>query len=165
MSVNDIVVRKARFVDARYVADLIREVAGDAEEHAIRRRFRRMLLRPSYTVYVAVKGSRRVALMLFRRGHFLGADAPMLLGQDIAVDPEFRRQGIAARLIESVEKTVALEGFNQVWFVTQHEYLHEMYQGLGYTNTGTRFVKHLSGARPLSLWHRAGRSVARRIGF
>ena len=147
------------------MADLIREVAGDAQEHAIRRRFRRMLLRPSYRVYVAVKGSRRVALLLFRKGHFLGADAPMLLGQDITVDPEFRRQGIAAHSIESVEKTAALEGFNQVWFVTQHEHLHEVYRGLGYTITGTRFVKHLSGARRLPLWRRAGRSAVRRIGF
>ena len=158
---DSLVFRKARLSDAGKVGRLVRELAGDVSDAALRKRFRRIVLRPSYINFLFLHDGRPIALFLGREGYFLGADAPYLQGIGIVVDPEYQRQGMASALAQTYMMTLYPQSdYSQFWFITQQDHLHQFYESLGYEKTGVRFVLHQRGQGQPSL----GRRMARKLG-
>ena len=100
---------------------LVRDLAGEASDRAVRRRLRRMLLRPGYHVMVVEHQKRVVGLNILREGLFLGADSPGLQSLSLVVDPDYRSRGIASFFLEKAVEKASRDGFCQVWGLTQHE--------------------------------------------
>ncbi len=98
---DSLVFRKARLSDAGKVVRLVRELVGDVSEAATRKRFRRLVLRPSYINFLFLHDGKPIALWLGREGYFLGADAPYLQAIGLVVDPEYQRQGLASALAQT----------------------------------------------------------------
>ena len=153
--------RKARLSDIKDMSPLVRTLAGDASYKEVRRRLKRMLLRPGYHIMVVEHQNQVVGLNILREGLFLGADSPGLQSLSLVVDPGYRGQGIASFFMEKAVEKSSSDGFCQVWGLTQHKHLHEFYESLGFTNTGTRFVIHTPPTGRLPL----GRRVIRKLGF
>jgi len=153
--------RKARLSDIKALTPLVRHLAGDASSRDVRRRLTRMLIRPGYHVMVVEHQNKVVGLNILREGLFLGADAPGLQALSLVVDPDYRSRGIASFFMEKAVEKASIDGFCQVWGLTQHESLHKFYESLGFTNTGTRFVIHTSPTGNLPL----GRRVIRKLGL
>lgn len=153
-------IRRARWSDAPAVVGLVKALAGDMTDRAARRRFRRLVTRPSYIVLVASAADGRVAgIWAAREGHFLAADRPYLQTIGLSVDPDFSGLGVGAQLIEAGSRN----SFHcQHWVTTTHEELHDYYERLGFRRTGVRFQRVIDERAPLP----AGRSLARRLfGF
>lgn len=154
--------RKARLSDASNVGRLVRELAGEAADSAIRRRFRRLVIRPSYLVYVVLLKGQIVGLWIGREGYFLGADAPYLHLLGIVVDPDHQKQGLGTALVEKLMLDIyPKKAYCQVWTVTQHEHLHDFYERSGFEKTGARFVLRGRDAAKPPL----GRRIVRKLGF
>lgn len=138
-------IRKARWTDARRAVPLVRGLAGEASEKAAMRRFRRLVLRPSYFMAVAELDDRLIGLLLARSAHFLGADAPYIEGLGVIIDPEYRGTGASLMLMSGLAEMGVSHGACQVTLTTQHEGLHKYYEAFGFEATGTRFVMHMGG--------------------
>jgi GNAT superfamily N-acetyltransferase len=160
--VDSLEFRKARLTDAKKVTHLVRELAGDASEAQIRRRFRRLVLRPGYLVYLFLQDGKPVAMWIGREGYFLGADLPYLQMLGMVVAPDLQRRGLGTLLVSRALQNIFPEtDYCQVWFITQHEHLHSFYERLGFEKTGVRFVLHRSGAGRSPI----ARRLARRLGI
>lgn len=159
LELEEITYRKARVGDAAVLAPMVRELAGDASDEQIRRRLRRMILRPGYLAYVLVHQEKPIALALFRPGLFLGADAPYLQVLGLVVDPAYRGHGISAHFMSLLGQESTRQGYCQLWFITQHDYLHQFYESLGFVKTGTRFVIHTPASGRTGLLRRIGRKL------
>lgn len=157
--------RRAKLRDGANLVDLIQELAGPADRKATMRRYRRMVIRPSYHLFVTLDGTRPVALTAFRSGYFFGADAPHLQFIALVVDPEFRRLGIAHDSMAYAFARFEGGGYCQIWMVTQQTHLHPMYEELGFGKTGTRFMRPVTNDPPAASLQRIRRSVVRRLGF
>ncbi|MEM9036483.1 MAG: GNAT family N-acetyltransferase [Actinomycetota bacterium] len=156
--------RRARIGDARHIGDLARELAGPMTDEQARRRFLRFVLGPSYLVFVvedSADDGRLVGLWFGREGHFLGADLPYVQTLGLAVVPDQRRRGIASHLMVVCPPD---SHHSQNWFTTQHPHLHDLYEGLGFAVSGTRFVRYPEHRAPLPRHRRALRSLTRRLG-
>jgi N-acetylglutamate synthase-like GNAT family acetyltransferase len=153
--------RKARLSDINAMGPVVRTLSGDASDKSVRRRLKRMLIRPGYHVMVVEHENRIVALNILREGLFLGSDAPGLQSLSLVVDSDYRSQGIASFLMEKAVEKSSREGFCQLWGLTQHEHLHKYYESLGFTNTGARFVIHTPPAGRIPL----GRRIIRKLGL
>lgn len=162
---SGLVVRRGRVRDAGHVAELARELAGPMTDREARRRVLRLVLRPSYLVYVVEDedaDGRIVGLWFGREGYFLGADLPFVQTMGLVVAADRRHEGIASHLM----RTCPPDSHHcQNWFTTQHPHLHGFYEGLGFTISGTRFVRHLDQRAPLPPHRRAVRALARRVGL
>lgn len=160
--VDSLQLKKASLRDVSRVGHLVKELAGDAPEKAVRRRFRRMVVRPSYLVYLLLHEDRPISLWIGREGYFLGADAPYLQMLALVVDPDYQRQGLgtllAARYLGEI---YGHSNYSQFWFITQHEHLYDFYESMGFERTGARFVYHDGGSGRPSL----GRRISRRLGI
>jgi ribosomal protein S18 acetylase RimI-like enzyme len=154
--------KKASLFDVGKVDHLVRELAGDATDSQVRKRFRRMIVRPSYRVYMLLEGDKPVSLWIGRDGYFLGADAPYLQMLGLVIHPEYQRQGLATMLAAKyLGEIYGYSNYSQFWFITQHEHLFEFYEGLGFERTGARFVYHGRGSGKPSL----GRRITRALGI
>lgn len=160
--VDRLTLRKARPWDGRRAAHLVRELAGDADDAAVRRRFRRLVLRASYHVYLLEDDGEPVAMWIGREGYFLGADAPFLQMLGYVVHPDLQRQGLGSLLaFNFLSQIYGHSDFSQFWFITQHEHLHDFYEGFGFQKTGVRFTIHERGSGKPSV----PRRISRRLGI
>lgn len=160
--VDSLTLKKATLRDVGRVGELVRELAGEAPESVLRKRFRRMVLRPSYHVYLLLDGDDPVSLWIGREGYFLGADAPYLQMVGFVVRPDLQRQGLGTMLgAKYLAEIYNYSNFSQFWFITQHDHLHDFYESLGFEKTGARFVYHGRGAGKPPLRRR----ISRRLGI
>lgn len=160
--VDSLRLKKAGLRDVRMVRTLVKELAGDATDTQVRKRFRRMILRPSYVVYLLYDGDEPISLWIGREGYFLGADAPYLQMLGLVVHPDHQRKGIGTMLAAKYLTDVyAHSNYSQFWFITQHEHLYDFYEGMGFERTGARFVYHGRGTGRPSL----GRRITRALGI
>ena len=160
--VDSLRLKKASLFDAGRVGDLVEELAGGASESQMKKRLRRMIIRPSYLVYLFLDGENPVAMFTSREGYFLGADAPYLQMLGYVVHPDYQRQGMGTLIAAKyLSQAYASSNYSQFWFITQHEHLYEFYEGLGFERTGARFVYHGRGSGKPSL----GRRITRALGI
>lgn len=160
--VDSLRLKKAGLRDVGKVTALVKELAGEATESQMRKRFRRLVIRPSYRLYLFLDGDKPIALWMGRDGYFLGADAPYLQMLGLVVHPDYQRQGIGTMLgAKHLQEVYALSNYSQFWFITQHDHLHDFYEGLGFERTGSRFVYHGRGTGRPSL----GRRITRVFGI
>lgn len=159
------VVRRARVADGRHIGDLARDLAGPMSDREARRRFVRLVLLRNYLVFVVEDqeaAGRIVGMWFGHEGYFLGADLPYVQTMGLVVLQEYRQQGIASHLM----RTCPPDSYHcQNWFTTQHPHLHDFYEGLGFTISGTRFVQHNDDRVGLPLRRKIVRSVARKVGL
>ena len=153
--------RKARLSDARKVGPLVRELAGEVDEAAVRKRFRRLVIRPSYVVYLFLHEGEPLALWVGREGYFLAADSPYMQLLAAVVHPDYQRQGLGTLIAQRyLQELYPGSDYCQFWFITQHDHLHDFYESVGLEKTGARFVLHEQGQGKPSF----GRRVARKLG-
>ena len=158
---NDLTYRKARFSDIGHMLPLITELAGESSEKDQKRRMRRLLLRPSYHVLVAVHRNEIVGFNILREGLFVGTDAPSLQILSLVVSTRHQKRGIATYLLDQALEKASREGYCQLWGLTQHEHLHTFYENRGFTNTGARFtIQTPQKGRPA-----LARRIGRRLGI
>ena len=154
--------RKARLSDARKVDHLVRELAGDVSPTEAKKRFRRLVIRPSYLIYLFLFGGRPIALFIAREGYFLSAANPYLHVLGVVIDPKYQRQGLGSALSQQyLMKMYPEADYSQLWLVTQQDHLHDFYKSVGFDETGTRFVMHVQGQGKPSI----GRRIARTLGI
>jgi ribosomal protein S18 acetylase RimI-like enzyme len=160
--VDSLRLKKASLFDTGKVGDLVKELAGDASESQMRKRFRRLVIRPSYRVYFLTEEKKPISMWIGRIGYFLGADAPYLQMLGLVVHPDYQRKGLGTMLAAKyLSEIYGHSNFSQFWFITQHEHLYEFYESMGFERTGARFVYHGRGSGKPSL----GRRITRVLGI
>ncbi len=153
--------RKARLGDLKALPAIARELKISGTDRQIQKRLRRMILRPTYKIYVLTYDEDEViALAMFRESHYIASDIPGIQVLGVAVSPEHQGHGAASSFMGLLAQEAVKREYSQLWFWTQVDTLVEFYEGLGFERSGHRFVMAFPKPENLSLRRR----LVRRLG-
>jgi GNAT superfamily N-acetyltransferase len=138
-------IREATLADAAAIAGLITQLGYPATPAAMHGRLEALLADPDYRTWVAEAAGQVVGVAGAGVGLQYAGDG--IRGQLLAlvVDELWRRRGIGAALVATVERWLRERGADAVVVNSRHSRLdaHRFYKQLGYQDTGLRFVKAL----------------------
>jgi GNAT superfamily N-acetyltransferase len=103
------------------------------------------------TVLIAPKKEYVVGMLSFRIRHNLESVSHYGEIATIVLDPKWRQQGVGASLLAHAEELAKKRGCIGLWLVSgfgREEAAHKFYNREGFSRTGVRFVKAISGKRP-----------------
>jgi len=139
-------VRRAEMSDATSIASLVTQLGYPTGPDDMVDRLKRMLDDPRHTVLVAVADNGDVAGMgaaCIDHGPELDGLYARVTG--LVVDEKVRGRGVGAFLMQQIEHWAKEHGADRVT-LTSGNYrpeAHKFYDAIGYSATGTRFMKRL----------------------
>ena len=136
-------IREATPSDAPRLAALLGQLGYPAEAAAAGRRLDVLLKDDDARVLVAEHRSGVVGFASLFVEHLLEHEDPACRLTAIAVDEDARGQGVGAALVRAVEEEARRRGCYAV-VLTSGDHradAHAFYRGLGYDDTGRRFIK------------------------
>jgi GNAT superfamily N-acetyltransferase len=140
-------IRPAQLNDARAVADLMGQLGYPTGASDMTLRLEALLARPDHYTTVAVEDGRVVGLAGSCWGVFFEKNGRYGRVLVMVVDEHHRGRGIGTALLRDAERWLASQ--EAYWVVltsgNQRAAAHEFYERHGYTATGKRFVKDLTG--------------------
>jgi len=140
-------IRPAEERDADAIAELLGQLGYAATAASVRDRIRKMIAGPGVVVLVADdSGTRAVCgVATFHLLSVLHEDAPRGQLTTLVVSKSQRRKGMGVALVQRVEQLAAQQGVATLVVTTANHRTdaHHLYDRLGYSWTGRRYVKEL----------------------
>jgi len=150
----DITIRSARPSDAEAIAELTKQLGYSAEPAAVVSRLSRLLARSDQQLLVADHDGRAIGWIHMVVTEYIESDAFVVIG-GLAVDREYRMQGIGRRLLTRAEEWAAQHGCALVRLSSNAKRVeaHGFYERAGYTNLKTQyaFAKRVGTVGPEAL--------------
>jgi ribosomal protein S18 acetylase RimI-like enzyme len=142
---ESITVRHARRADIGRIAELLTVFTGSKPStRAATNRFDLISGDPEQSLFVATARGHVVGLLGFRIRHNLDNVSHYGEVSAIAVDPDWRKQGVGGKLLQHAEKVARKRRCIGLWLVSgygREEAAHRFYDRAGFSRTGIRFVK------------------------
>lgn len=133
---NDFLIRELKADDLPWLARLYKQFWGeDSDTERMRKTFESLRRAPSYVFLVAESRGQLVGTV---RGvvcsSLYGNCQPFMVVDDVIVDADWRRQGIASRLLWSLEQLAISSDCESINFVTERERTgaQRFYSSMGY---------------------------------
>ena len=138
-------IRDADRADAAAIARLLGQLGYPADAEEIPRRLARLQRSGADRLFVAEIDGEVVGLAGIHVAPSVEYDADAAKVSAIVVDERFRRRGVGRALLEAVEEEARARGCGLVFLTTaeRRKEAHEFYRGLGWEETGRRFVRTL----------------------
>ena len=129
-------IRKLTEDDLADLAGLYKQFWGEKSSlQRMRTTFQRLKKKPNYLFLVAEKQNRPVgSVMGIICEELYGECRPFMVVEDVIVDKQYRRMGIASSLMKKLEKLAVENNCSYIIFVTESERIdaHRFYESLGY---------------------------------
>jgi GNAT superfamily N-acetyltransferase len=141
-------IRDAAAIDAGSIAGLMSQLGYPTLEAEMRERLARVGADSNYRTLVAEIGTRVVGIVGVGLAPFYERNGTYCRLLVLAVDDQYRRQGIGRVLVRAAEDWAMEHGAAVMLVNTSHRRhdAHRFYERTGYDSTGLRFVKALQSA-------------------
>ncbi len=139
-------IRPATAADASALAALMAHLGYPASADAIAARLATLDARTDIATFVAETDTGIAGMIGLQISPVLYRDDPNGAITALVVSPDFRGQGVAAKLVDHGERWLLDHGASRASVMpsTHRADAHRLYERLGYAPTGTRFTKSLS---------------------
>jgi len=136
-------VRQAEISDATTIASLVTQLGYPSGPDDMVDRLKRALGDPRHTVFVADADGAVVGMGAACVDHCLERDGLQVRVTGLVVDEKARGRGVGAFLMQQIDEWAREQRVDRVT-LTSGNYrpdAHKFYEAIGYTITGTRFMK------------------------
>jgi GNAT superfamily N-acetyltransferase len=142
---DPILIRTATADDAEGMAELVTHLGYPTGVESMRTRLQALGSAEGYATWVAARGARLVGFTGAMRGWSYTHDGPFARLLALVVAPDERGRGTGAALVGEVERWARAQGAAQLHLTTalHRGDAHRFYEGLGYQNSGRRYLKRL----------------------
>ncbi len=140
-------IRKCEFSDIASVYGLIKNELDypDIVEISVQERFKKMMARGNYSVYVAETDGEVCGFISTVTEFSLEVEGEFLRIIGLAVKTEFQRSGIGSALVMFVEDIAVKNGYGVITLSSNFKRAeaHKFYEKMGYGKTSYTFKKYL----------------------
>jgi GNAT superfamily N-acetyltransferase len=145
MSMSDILIRPYADGDLGALAELVTALGYPSTPEQLAKRMQTIETRPEHATFVVERDGRIIAWVGVVVAPTYEHDAPVCRITGLTVADDVRRSGVGRRLMERAESWARESGAERM-SLTSHlrrADAHAFYRGIGYQDTGLRFVKDL----------------------
>jgi len=139
-------VRLATDKDYKKVMKLYNDFVGeDRYSNYDNDSYQKVLQNSSNFIYIGEEDAQIIGFAAFSVRNVVRYPKPIAELDEIYINPNFRKQGVGRKLMESVENKAKELNCYRVYIESQykHEQGHKFYEALGYKNCGYHFYKSL----------------------
>ncbi len=143
---EDLVIRTAEDRDAEAIAALTETWGHPLSRDEVRLKIRSFAQTAGHQFLVAEIASAVIGFAAMNTALSPGPPAKTGIISGVAIAPQYQRQGVGRRLVESAEDWFRSQGASYVRVTTSSHRAgtaHRFYRALGYRQTGVRFNKDL----------------------
>jgi GNAT superfamily N-acetyltransferase len=142
-----LIIRDANEFDTNAIADLITQLGYSTTEQEFKERYYSITRHSDYKTLVGLIGNKIVAMAGLHRGMFYESDGNYIRILALIVNKEFRKTGIAKKIIEFVElwakETNATALLLNCGNREERDVAHLFYNKMGFKSKSTGYIKWL----------------------